>query len=141
MSFRLRIETPDKTVWNDTCDMISFYTTVGSMGFLTGREPIIAELSITLLKVWKGNERIEFAVHGGFIRMDGKEALILTDAAERAEEIDLTSAEKAKEKAEEMLRMAKSEVEKARARAKLEKAMLRIRLAEKRTVNTGIENR
>ncbi|MDI3472756.1 MAG: F-type H+-transporting ATPase subunit epsilon [Thermotogaceae bacterium] len=132
MAFRLRIITPDKEVIEDDCELVSFWTVEGSMGVLTHRAPIITALSIAELKVKKTNgEESFYAVHGGYMDVDGEEATVITDAAENWKEIDLARAEKSKQKAEELLKKAQSDREEARAKAKINRAFLRIKLSQR----------
>jgi F-type H+-transporting ATPase subunit epsilon len=56
---------------------------------------------------------------------------ILADAAERAEEIDVARAEEARRRAEQQLERRDSEADLVRAAAELQKALLRLRVAER----------
>jgi F-type H+-transporting ATPase subunit epsilon len=63
--------------------------------------------------------------------MNGEELIIVTDAAEKAEEIDVYRAEKAKQRAEDLLEKAKNDVERYKAKASLQKNILRMRMGKK----------
>ena len=58
--------------------------------------------------------------------------IILADAAERAEEIDIARAEAAKKRAQEQLKHPVSQIESAAAEAALRRALARIEVAERR---------
>jgi F-type H+-transporting ATPase subunit epsilon len=64
--------------------------------------------------------------------MDGEELTIVTDAAEKAEEIDLYRAGEAKKRAEDSLAKAKNDVERYKANASLQKNILRMQIGKKR---------
>lgn len=132
MAFKLTIITPDKKIVEENCELVSFRTVEGSMGILTHRAPIITALAIAELKIKKrnGNE-IFYAVHGGYMDVDGEEATIVTNAAENWEDIDIARARKARQKAEELLKKAQNDQEEAKAKAKINRAMLRINLGKR----------
>ncbi|GAI82769.1 unnamed protein product, partial [marine sediment metagenome] len=58
--------------------------------------------------------------------------IVLADAAERAEEIDVARAEEAKHRAEEQLSRPLPEVDAARIEATLRRSMVRLKVVEKR---------
>jgi F-type H+-transporting ATPase subunit epsilon len=58
--------------------------------------------------------------------------VVLADAAERAEEIDVERAEAARRRAEEFLGRAKEEEDFARAEAALRRSIIRLKVAERR---------
>ena len=58
--------------------------------------------------------------------------IVLADAAERAEEIDIARAEAAKKRAQEELAHPASQLEAASAEAALRRAMARIEVADRR---------
>jgi F-type H+-transporting ATPase subunit epsilon len=101
------------------------------MGVLDRRAPIVTALDIAMMEVKTEKGKIEFAVHGGLLRMNGEELIIVTDAAEKAEEIDVYRAEKAKQRAEDLLEKAKNDVERYKAKASLQKNILRMRVGKK----------
>jgi len=132
VAFKLSIITPNKKIIEENCEIVSFWTVEGSMGVLTHRAPIITALAIAELKVRKedGTE-VFYAVHGGYMDVDGEEVTVVTDAAEHWEEIDLIRAERSRQKAEELLKKAQNDREEARAKAKINRAMLRIKLGKR----------
>lgn len=130
-TFKAEIVSPDRIVWSGEAQSVTFRTVEGSMGVLDKRAPIVTALDIAMMEVKTEKENLEFAVHGGLLRMNGKELIIVTDAAEKAEEIDLYRAEKAKQRAEDLLAKAKNDVERYKANASLQKNILRIHIGKK----------
>ena len=130
-TFKTEIVSPDRVVWSGAAQSITFRTIEGSMGVLDKRAPIVTALDIAMMEVKTEKGKIEFAVHGGLLRMNGEELIIVTDAAEKAEEIDIYRAEKAKQRAEDLLAKAKNDVERYKANASLQKNILRMHIGKK----------
>jgi F-type H+-transporting ATPase subunit epsilon len=73
------------------------------------------------------------AVFGGFMDVRGDRVVVLTDAAEHAEEIDARRAQEAREQAQKVLAAgALSAADEQRARAALQQALVRLRVSESR---------
>lgn len=130
-TFKTEIVSPDRVVWSGEAQSVTFRTVEGSMGVLDKRAPIVTALDIAMMEVKTDNGKLEFAVHGGLLRMNGEELIIVTDAAEKAEEIDVYRAEKAKQRAEDLLAKAKNDVERYKANASLQKNILRMHIGKK----------
>lgn len=130
--FRVKIISPERVVWEGEARVVTFRTLEGSMGVLNKRAPIIVALDIAPLKVSTETAVEEFAVHGGVLKMDGDTLVIITDAAENVREIDVYRAEMAKKRAMDRLEKAKSDIERVRSKASIQKNLLRETLASKR---------
>ena len=89
----------------------------------------------------KGSEEIPFAVTGGFFEVLRDKVIVLADAAERAEEIDVQRAEQARERARIALERRESTEDLAMAAAALQRAMIRLRVAEQRRRRTSTVRR
>ena len=85
----------------------------------------------------KGGEEIPFAVTGGFFEVLRDRVIVLADAAERAEEIDIKRAEEARERARLALERRESIEDLAAVQASLQRALIRLRVAEQRRRRTG----
>jgi len=84
------------------------------------------------LRIGRGNEEEDMVITGGFFEVRNDRVVVLADAAERIEEIDIARAEEARRRAEEALRGAQELAELAATQAALQRALLRLRVAEKR---------
>ena len=72
------------------------------------------------------------AVTGGFLEVRPDKVIVLADACERAEEIDIARAEEAKRRAEEGLKTRPPGVEAASIEAALRRSLSRLKVAERR---------
>ena len=72
------------------------------------------------------------AITGGFFEIRNDRVVVLADAAERAEEIDVARAEAARRRAEEAMRERIELAELVQVQAALSRALARLRIAERR---------
>jgi F-type H+-transporting ATPase subunit epsilon len=79
----------------------------------------------------RGNDWTSLAVAWGFAEVLPDQVRVLAETAERANEIDLERAMKAKERAEQRLTRG-GDVDYDRARIALQRALIRIQVAQKR---------
>jgi F-type H+-transporting ATPase subunit epsilon len=91
----LTILTPEKTLFDREVDSVVITAHDGEMGFLPQHAPLITYLGIGELRARTGSETLHFATHNGFARMEENRLLVLADAAEAPEEIDVQRAEDA----------------------------------------------
>ena len=109
----------------------------GELAFLPHHAPFMTMLRPGELILKKGAEEIPFAVTGGFFEVLRDRVIVLADAAERAEEIDVQRAEQARERARVALERRESTEDLAAAQAALQRAMIRLRVAEQRRRRTS----
>ncbi len=109
----------------------------GQLGILPHHMPLLTTLQVGELRLKKGDEEISLAVTGGFLEVQPDRVVILADAAERAEEIDIARAETAKRRAEERLGKRVAEIDLARADASLARSLVRLKVAGKRRRKRG----
>lgn len=130
----LQIITPEKIAYKDKADQITLPTGDGEITILANHIPLISTMKHGELVIKNDGKEIPMAVCNGFIEVRRNCIIIMTDIAERVEEIDEQKAEEAKKKAKELLtekdRM--SDVAFADATALLEKSLARIRVARRR---------
>lgn len=130
--FWLDIVTAERAVYSDDVDMVIAPGVEGELGILPHHAPLMTTLRIGELRVKKGGEEIALAVSGGFLEVRPDRVVILTDAAERAEEIDVARAEEAKQRAQKRLAekpLPGVEIDEARAEAALRRALARLKVA------------
>src|ERR1700716_130337 len=104
----------------------------GYVGTLPHHTPLLTTLGPGELRIKKGGVETSLAVFGGFMDVRPDRVVILTDAAEQADEIDASRAQAARERAKQALEPGPGGLDEARARASLERAMVRLRVSERR---------
>ncbi len=87
--FRVEVLTPDGEVFNDEVEMLSTFTTVGSIGVLANHQPLLTMLDPTELRLYRSDSDVlRFAQGEGFLQMSGTHALVLVDEAVPVDELD-----------------------------------------------------
>jgi len=132
MPIRLEIVTPERAILTDDVDMVIAPASEGYVGILPHHAPLLTTLGPGELRIKKGGTETSLAVFGGFMDVRPDRVIVLTEAAEHAEEIDEARAEQARARAREVLQAGPVGLEEARARASLERAMVRLRVSERR---------
>jgi len=132
MPIRLEIVTPEGAVLTDDVDMVIAPASEGYVGILPHHAPLLTTLGPGELRIKKGGVETSLAVFGGFMDVRPDRVVVLTEAAEHAEEIDESRAEAARARARETLRTGPVGADEARARASLERAVVRLRVSERR---------
>ena len=131
-TFRLEVVTAERMVFSDDVNMIVAWGTEGQLGILPHHAPLMTMLRPGDLLIRKDNEEEYLAISGGFLEVRPDKVVILADSCERAEEIDVSRAEAAKRRAEEMLKGRPPEVDAAAAEAALRRSLARLKVAEKK---------
>ena len=129
---QLTIVTPERSLVNEQVDEIQIPGAGGYLGVLPGHAPLFTELKVGELSYRKGNTWTPLAVAWGFAEVLPDQVRVLAEIAERAQEIDLERAMKAKDRAEQRLTRGGDDVDYDRARIALQRALIRIQVAQKR---------
>jgi F-type H+-transporting ATPase subunit epsilon len=109
----------------------------GQLAILPQHAAFMTMLAPGELILKKGNDEMPFAVTGGFFEVLNNKVVVLADAAERADEIDVTRAEQARERARTAIERRETTEDLAMASAALQRAMIRLRVAENRRRRTS----
>ena len=107
--FPAEVLTPEGEVFNEEIEMLSTFTTVGSIGILANHEPLLARLEPTELRLYRSEgEIVRFAQAEGYLQFADNRALVLVEEAIAPGQIDrqafeakLSDARKAAENAEQ----------------------------------------
>ncbi|HWE60202.1 MAG TPA: F0F1 ATP synthase subunit epsilon [Chloroflexota bacterium] len=135
---QLQVVTAERQLLDEEADMVIAPGGAGELGILPRHMPLITTLKPGELRVLQSGEEHVYAVAGGFMEVrhaqvedaPGSQVIVLADAAERAEEIDIERAQEARRRAEEQI-ASSSDVDLIRAQAALLRAIARIRAAER----------
>jgi F-type H+-transporting ATPase subunit epsilon len=121
--------TPDRQVVRESVIAVSIPGKDGYLGILPGHAPLLTELKPGEVSYTSAGITHYLAVSEGFAEVLPQRVIVLAQASERPEEIDLSRAEEARRRAEEILRQVESEAEREEARRALERAMARLEVA------------
>jgi F-type H+-transporting ATPase subunit epsilon len=129
-TFNLEILTPERDFFSGEVEMVIVKTPDGEMGILQGHVPMVVGIAVGPVKIKKDDKWMEAVLTEGFLKVTQEKTIIFTDTAEWPEEIDLNRAKAAKARAEEKLQAQLSQIEFARARAALSRAMARLNVTK-----------
>jgi F-type H+-transporting ATPase subunit epsilon len=133
MPLLLEIVTPEKLAYSDTVDAVNLPGIEGELGVLPHHAPLVSILGVGELRIRKGGAEESFAIVGGFLQVRPDRVVVMAETADMASEIDLEKAQQARREAEQALEGGRTEaVDLSAARAALQQALLRIRVAERR---------
>jgi len=129
--FTLDIVTLKKVAFSEEITSVNAPGTEGYFSIQVNHTPFVSSLKPGVIKVTRPNGvALTYSSSGGFLMTDGKKAIILADAVERPEEIDVARAQAAKERAEKRLAERTPEIDVDRARLALLRALNRLKVAE-----------
>jgi F-type H+-transporting ATPase subunit epsilon len=133
MPLRLDIVTPERLAYSDTVDSVQLPGVEGELGVLPHHAPLVSMLGVGELRIRRAGAEESFAIVGGFLQVRPDKVVVMAETADMASEIDLESAQAARREAERALETGYHEgADLAAARAALQQALLRIRVAERR---------
>jgi len=128
-TFELEIVTPERLVVREKVEEMQIPGKNGYLGILPGHAPLITELGIGEIS-YRGNGRSRrLAAAWGFAEVLPDRVSILAQTAERAEEIDVSRAEKARQRALQRLKSEDPNIDCARAQYALCRAATRLEVA------------
>ena len=127
----LEIVTPDRAVVREEVDEVVVPGSEGYLGVLPGHTPLLATLKVGELWYRQGQEKHYAAIAFGFVEVLPDHVTVLAQVSERAQDIDVARAERAKRRAEERLasQMSAVDFDIERARIALMKSLLRLQIA------------
>lgn len=129
-TFTFEVVTQERTVVLTEVEYAFLPGEDGKFGVLAGHLPMMASLAIGILEFGpRQGKRRKIVLGGGFLEMHDNRLTIMAQTAELAEEIDVLRAKQAKERAEQRLTERKADLDFARAQVALQKALLRLEVA------------
>jgi F-type H+-transporting ATPase subunit epsilon len=132
----LEIVTPDRALLREEVDEVVVPGSEGEFGVLPGHTPMLSMLQIGELWYRQGPEKHYLAIAFGFVEVLPDRVTVLAQVGERAQEIDVQRAERAKQRAEQRLSQASPQLTQVdfdieRARVALMKSLLRLQVASR----------
>lgn len=133
MAIHLEIVTPERLAYSEDVDSVTLPGVEGELGVLPHHAPLVSILGVGELRIRKGGAEESFAIVGGFLQVRPDKVVVMAETADLASEIDLERAQEARREAERALESGFHEgADLSAARAALQQALLRIRVAERR---------
>jgi F-type H+-transporting ATPase subunit epsilon len=128
---RLKIASPYREVLDVEVDEVIAPGEEGQFGVLPGHTPFLATVSVGQLFYRQGNQMKHVAVSHGYAEVEYHQVIVLLDAAELSDEIDVDRAERARQRAEGRLaEISPEDKDYFEEMAALDRAMNRISVAK-----------
>lgn len=131
----VEVVSAERVVFTGEANMVVAPGSEGVLGILPRHASLLTTLAPGALRIKQDGDEIDIAVSGGFLQVHNDRVEVLTDAAERAEEIDLQRAEEARQRAQRALAELPQGAERADAaamEAALRRSLARLKVAELR---------
>jgi F-type H+-transporting ATPase subunit epsilon len=129
---RVEIVTPEKIAFDGKVEEVTIPGGEGEFGVLKGHAALLSSVDIGVLSFIKDNKKIYYAVNTGYAEVTSSLVTILVETAERADMIDKTRAQKAKDDAEAKLaKLSKEDYDYEKIRIALARAVTRLSVADK----------
>ena len=128
---KLEVVSAERLVYSDDVDTVIAPGVEGQLGILPHHAPLMTMLESGELLIKKGTDEISLVVSGGFMEVRPDQIIVLADAAERIEEIDVTRAEEARRRAEEKLEHRTSNIDLEKAEMALKRSLVRLKAVDK----------
>ncbi len=129
-SLKFQVAAPDRPALDEEVNSVILPGGMGEFGVLPRHMKFLSTLKPGTLQVLKGQQRDLYFVSGGFVEVNPDSVIVLAEAYEKAEEIDVERAQKAKKLAEEKLAEKKDAGEVVQAKASLARAVARLKVVE-----------
>lgn len=128
----LEIITPEKPIFKDQIESVTIPGTLGSFQILKDHAPLISSFEIGIIKIKKTSAETFYTTAGGTVEVSRNNVLVLADSIEKVETIDKVRAEQAKQRAEErLIKKHEENIDEARAKAALSRALNRLNAVKK----------
>ncbi|GAV24195.1 ATP synthase F0F1 subunit epsilon [Carboxydothermus islandicus] len=128
---KLEVVTPERVVANEYVEFVVAPGVEGEIGILPFHAPLITSLDIGILRYTVEGRTEKIALTGGFLEVKGNKVVVLANAAERGEEIDVERAQRALERARERLTKRTPDIDVLRAELAMRRALNRLKAAGK----------
>ena len=132
MPFQLEIVSPERRAFTGSVDMVVVPAIDGELGILPQHTRLITALGTGELRIKSAEGERAMLISGGFVEVRADRVIVMADLAEHSDEIDEAKAVEARRQAEADLEGVYQPMDLARARAALQTALMRERIAVRR---------
>ncbi len=131
----ITVITPEKKLYEEEADELTVPTVLGEITILPQHVPLITQIAEGELTIKHKGKSHHMAIAGGFLELSKDKISILADYAIRSEDIDVTQVEEAKKRAAKLMEEKGTDEEMANARSVFVRAILELKIANKRKHN------
>ena len=135
MPTRLEIVTAERVIFEGEVDAVVAPGGEGQLGVLPHHAAVMTTLQAGELRYRVGGEENHYVIHGGFMDVRGDQVVVLADAAEHVDEIDVARAEEAIQRAQERIAARGEDMNLERALASLRRGQIRVSITRRRRRN------
>ncbi len=133
MTLRLEVVSPEGRIFTDDVDMVVVPGIEGELGILPHHTPLVTALGTGELRIRQAGTVQFMLISGGFVEVRPDKVVVMAFVAEHSDAIDVAAAAEARRAAEADLEAVHDPVDLARVRAALQTALMRERIATRRS--------
>lgn len=122
----VRLVTPEQTVATFDTELVNFVAEYGAMGLMANHTPIVVTLQISHLRAKVNGQNKTYAVAGGILSFKDNQVIVVSNAIEDMDTIDIDRARRAKERAQRRLESKQDNIDIKRAQLALKRALNRL---------------
>jgi F-type H+-transporting ATPase subunit epsilon len=137
-TIKINIVSSSEEIYSGEATMIYATGSLGELGIAPGHTPLLTGLAPGPVRVQNGSEEEAFFCSGGFLEIQPDLVTVLSDTAERADNLDESEVLKAKEAAEQNLANQDSTLDYAKAASQLAEAVARLKTIQKLRKNSKV---
>ncbi|MCP5201742.1 MAG: F0F1 ATP synthase subunit epsilon [Gammaproteobacteria bacterium] len=132
MTVHVDIVSAEREIFSGQAEMIFAPAVLGEVGIAPGHTPLLTRLGPGEVRLKFAEDKEEaFYISGGMLEVQPRVVTILSDTAERAEDLDEAAALKAKEDAERLLVEGQASMDYAKALAELAEAAAQLQTIQR----------
>ena len=131
ISVHCDIVSAEETLFSGLVELVVAAGAMGDLGIAPGHAPLMTSLNPGPVRIIKqGGEEEVFYVSGGYMEVQPNVVTILSDSAERADDVDEAAAAEAKKEAERILANQSGDFDYSKAASQLAEASARLRAVQ-----------
>ena len=128
-SFHLEIITPRRIAFKGEVLSVSAPGVEGGFQVLHSHAPLLASVRIGIVKLTDvGGKEYQYAISGGFVEVRENSVILLAEAAERMDEIDVDRVKAARDRALKRMAEKNPEIDMERAKLAFSRAVNRLKV-------------
>lgn len=130
-AFSLKIISAKASIFVGQVTLLNIVTIAGQVGILANHTPLLSIVKTGEMHIIEKGKTIYYAVSGGVLSVRRDGVILLVEAIEKADDIDINRAKDSLKRAQERLNSKAEKVDEIRAKTALSRAMNRIDVFEK----------